>query len=166
MANITLGGNPIETSGNLPQIGELAKDFVLVKQDLSELSLGDLKGKKVILNIYPSVDTGTCAMSTRKFNAEASKLENTQVVCISRDLPFAFKRFCGAEGIDQLITASDFKTGQFGKDYGLEMTSGALKGLHSRCIIVLDENSKVIYTEQVPEIANEPNYELAMAAIR
>lgn len=166
MANITLGGNPIETSGNLPQIGELAKDFVLVKQDLSELSLGDLKGKKVILNIYPSVDTGTCAMSTRKFNAEASKLENTQVVCVSRDLPFAFKRFCGAEGIDQLITASDFKTGQFGKDYGLEMTSGALKGLHSRCIIVLDENSKVIYTEQVPEIANEPNYELAMAAIR
>ncbi|MCB9196663.1 MAG: thiol peroxidase, partial [Flavobacteriales bacterium] len=161
-----LGGNPIETSGNLPQIGELAKDFVLVKQDLSELSLGDLKGKKVILNIYPSVDTGTCAMSTRKFNAEASKLENTQVVCVSRDLPFAFKRFCGAEGIDQLITASDFKTGQFGKDYGLEMTSGALKGLHSRCIIVLDENSKVIYTEQVPEIANEPNYELAMAAIR
>lgn len=166
MANITLGGNPIETSGNLPQIGETAKDFVLVKQDLSELSLSDLKGKKVILNIYPSVDTGTCAMSTRKFNSEASNLENTQVVCVSRDLPFAFKRFCGAEGIDQLITASDFKTGQFGKDYGLEMTSGALKGLHSRCIIVLDENSKVIYTEQVPEIANEPNYKLAMAAIR
>lgn len=166
MANITLGGNPIQTIGSLPEIGTEAKDFKLVKQDLSDLTLKDLKGKKVILNIFPSVDTGTCAMSTRKFNSEASKLDNTQVICISRDLPFAFKRFCGAEGIDQLITASDFKTGQFGKDYALEMTSGKLAGLHSRCIIVLDENSKIIYTEQVSEIGNEPNYEKAIAAVK
>lgn len=166
MAKITLGGNPIETLGELPKKGEKAKDFTLVKQDLSPLTLNDLKGKKVILNIFPSVDTGTCATSTRKFNAEASKLENTQVVCVSRDLPFAFKRFCGAEGIDQLITASDFRTGQFGKDYNLEMTSGALMGLHSRCIIVLNEEGKIIYTEQVPEIVDEPDYEKAIAAVK
>lgn len=166
MAKITLGGNPIETLGELPKTGENAKDFTLVKQDLSPLTLKDLKGKKVILNIFPSVDTGTCATSTRKFNAEASKLENTQVVCVSRDLPFAFKRFCGAEGIDQLITASDFRTGQFGKDYNLEMTSGALMGLHSRCIIVLNEEGKIIYTEQVPEIVDEPDYEKAIAAVK
>lgn len=166
MAKITLGGNPVETIGELPKTGEKAKDFTLVKQDLSPLTLNDLKGKKVILNIFPSVDTGTCATSTRKFNAEASKLENTQVVCVSRDLPFAFKRFCGAEGIDQLITASDFRTGQFGKDYNLEMTSGALMGLHSRCIIVLNEQGEIIYTEQVPEIVDEPNYEKAIAAVK
>ena len=159
MATITLGGSPIETSGDLPKIGEQAKDFNLVKEDLSTLTFGDLKGKRVVLNIFPSIDTGVCATSTRKFNAEASKLKNTQVVCVSRDLPFAFKRFCGAEGIDSLITASDFVSGQFGKDYQLEMTSGALKNLHSRAIIVLDENGKIIYTEQVPEIAQEPNYD-------
>ena len=121
MAKITLGGNPIETIGDLPRIGEQAKDFKLTKQDLSILTLADLKGKKVVLNIFPSVDTGTCAMSTRKFNAEASNYPNAQVVCVSRDLPFAFKRFCGSEGIENLITASDFNTGQFGKDYNLEI---------------------------------------------
>ncbi len=166
MAKITLGGNPIETIGDLPKTGEQAKDFNLIKQDLSTLTLADLKGKKVILNIFPSVDTGTCAMSTRMFNAEASKLENTQVVCVSRDLPFAFKRFCGAEGIDDLITASDFNSGKFGKDYNLEMISGGLKGLHSRVVIVLDEFGKIIYTEQVPEIVDEPNYQAALDAIK
>lgn len=166
MAKITLGGNPIETIGDLPKTGETVSDFSLVREDLSELKLADLKGKKAILNIFPSVDTGTCAMSTRKFNAEASELHNTVVVCISRDLPFAFKRFCGAEGIDKVMTASDFRTGQFGKEFGLEMISGGLKGLHSRCIIVLDENGKVLYTEQVPEIADEPNYEKALAAVK
>lgn len=165
MANITLGGNPIETIGNLPAVGEQAKDFTLIKEDLSPLQLSDLKGKRVILNIFPSVDTGTCATSTRKFNAEAAKLDNTQVVCVSRDLPFAFKRFCGAEGIDNLITASDFVSGQFGKDYNLAMKSGPLANLHSRAVIVLDEAGKVIYTEQVPEIANEPNYEAALAVL-
>lgn len=165
MAKITLGGNPIETMGELPKIGEQAKDFKLIKQDLSSLTLSDLKGKRVILNIFPSVDTGTCAMSTRRFNAEASKLENTQVVCVSRDLPFAFKRFCGAEGIDNLITASDFVSGQFGKDYNLEIISGPLVHLHSRVIIVLDETGKIIYTEQIPEIVDEPNYEAALASL-
>lgn len=159
MATITLGGNPIETLGTLPAVGTQAKDFNLVKEDLSMLSLADLAGKRVVLNIFPSIDTGVCATSTRKFNAEASKLQNTQVVCVSRDLPFAFKRFCGAEGIDQLITASDFVSGQFGKDYQLEMTTGPLKNLHSRVVIVLDENGKIIYTEQVPEIGQEPNYD-------
>lgn len=165
MAKITLGGNPIETIGDLPKVGEQAKEFNLVKQDLSTLTLGDLKGKRVILNIFPSVDTGTCAMSTRKFNDEASNLKNTQVVCVSRDLPFAFKRFCGAEGIDKLITASDFVAGQFGKDYNLTMKSGGLANLHSRAIIVLDETGKIIYTEQVPEIVDEPNYKAALAAL-
>ncbi len=159
MATITLGGNPIETLGTLPAVGTQAKDFNLVKEDLSMLSLADLAGKRLVLNIFPSIDTGVCATSTRKFNAEASKLKNTQVVCVSRDLPFAFKRFCGAEGIDQLITASDFVSGQFGKDYQLEMTTGPLKNLHSRVVIVLDENGKIIYTEQVPEIGQEPNYD-------
>jgi thiol peroxidase len=165
MANITLGGNPIETIGELPKVGEQAKDFKLIKADMSPLTLEDLKGKRVILNIFPSVDTGTCATSTRKFNAEASKLQNTQVVCVSRDLPFAFKRFCGAEGIDDLITASDFVSGQFGKDYSLEMKSGPLTNLHSRAVIVLDEAGKIIYTEQVPEIVDEPNYEAALAVL-
>ncbi len=159
MATITLGGNPLETIGTLPTVGTQAKDFNLVKEDLSMLSLADLAGKRVVLNIFPSIDTGVCATSTRKFNAEASKLQNTQVVCVSRDLPFAFKRFCGAEGIDNLITASDFVSGQFGKDYQLEMTTGPLKNLHSRVVIVLDENGKIIYTEQVPEIGQEPNYD-------
>jgi thioredoxin-dependent peroxiredoxin len=159
MATITLGGNPLETLGTLPAVGTQAKDFSLVKEDLSMLSLADIAGKRVVLNIFPSIDTGVCATSTRKFNAEASKLQNTQVVCVSRDLPFAFKRFCGAEGIDNLITASDFVSGQFGKDYQLEMTTGPLKNLHSRVVIVLDENGKIIYTEQVPEIGQEPNYD-------
>jgi thiol peroxidase len=165
MAKITLGGNPIETIGELPKVGEQAKDFTLIKQDLSPLSLADLKGKRVVLNIFPSVDTGTCAMSTRKFNEEAANLKNTQVVCVSRDLPFAFKRFCGAEGIDKLITASDFVSGKFGKDYNLEMKSGPLSNLHSRVVIVLDESGKIIYAEQVSEIVDEPNYEAALAVL-
>ncbi len=165
MASITLGGNPIHTIGELPKKGTKAPDFQLVKTDLGHASLADFKGSKVILNIYPSVDTGTCATSTRTFNAKASALENTKVLCISRDLPFAFKRFCGAEGLDNVICLSDFNTGKFGKDYGLEMTDGALAGLHSRVVIVLDENGIVQYTEQVAEIADEPNYELALAAL-
>ncbi|TBX70146.1 thiol peroxidase [Flavobacterium silvisoli] len=165
MATITLGGNPIHTNGELPKKGSKAPDFQLAKTDLGYTSLADFKGSKVILNIYPSVDTGTCAASTRTFNAKASALANTKVLCISRDLPFAFKRFCGAEGLDNVICLSDFNTGKFGKDYGLEMTDGALAGLHSRVVIVLDENGTVLYTEQVAEIADEPNYELALAAL-
>ena len=165
MASITLGGNPINTSGSLPNIGTNAPDFKLVKTDLSIATLADYKGGRLVLNIFPSIDTGTCATSVRTFNAKASSLENTKVLCISRDLPFAQKRFCGAEGLENVINLSDFNTGSFGKDYGLEITDSVLAGLHSRVVIVLDENGKIIYTEQVSEIANEPNYEAAITAL-
>ncbi len=165
MASITLGGNPINTNGTLPNIGTSAPDFKLVKTDLSNASLADYKGSRLVLNIFPSIDTGTCATSVRTFNAKASGLENTKVLCISRDLPFAQKRFCGAEGLENVINLSDFNTGSFGKDYGLEITDSVLTGLHSRVVIVLDENGKVIYTEQVNEIADEPNYEAALTAL-
>ena len=165
MASITLGGNPINTSGSLPNIGTNAPDFKLVKTDLSLASLADFKGSRLVLNIFPSIDTGTCATSVRTFNAKASSLENTKVLCISRDLPFAQKRFCGAEGLENVINLSDFNTGSFGKDYGLEITDSVLAGLHSRVVIVLDENGKIIYTEQVNEIADEPNYEAALSAL-
>ena len=165
MASITLGGNPIKTSGELPKVGSKAPEFQLVKNDLSITSLADFAGSNLVLNIFPSIDTGTCATSVRTFNAKASALENTKVLCISRDLPFAQKRFCGAEGLENVVNLSDFNTGNFGKDYGLEITDSVLAGLHSRVIIVIDENGIVKYTEQVPEIADEPNYELALASL-
>ena len=165
MASITLGGNPIHTSGELPKVGTKLADFKLVKNDLSIASLSDFAGTNLVLNIFPSIDTGTCATSVRSFNAKASQLENTKVLCISRDLPFAQKRFCGAEGIENVVNLSDFKDGSFGKTNGLEISDGVLAGLHSRCIIVVDANGSVLYTEQVPEIANEPNYEAALAAL-
>lgn len=165
MAKITLAGNPIHTSGSLPTVGSKASDFVLVKDDLSTATLADFKGKKVVMNIFPSLDTGTCAASVRRFNAEASKLDNTVVLCISRDLPFAQKRFCGAEGLDNVVTLSDFRSGKFSNDYGLEMVDGPLAGLSSRSVVILDESGKVSYTEQVPEIVDEPNYEKALAAL-
>ncbi|MFY8182246.1 MAG: thiol peroxidase, partial [Flavobacterium sp.] len=140
MASITLGGNAVNTSGELPKVGSKAPDFQLVKNDLSTATLADFAGSKLVLNIFPSIDTGTCATSVRTFNAKASALANTKVLCISRDLPFAQKRFCGAEGIDNVENLSDFKTGSFGKDYGLEITDSVLAGLHSRVIVVLDEN--------------------------
>lgn len=165
MSTITLGGNAIHTNGELPHKGETAKEFALSKADLSTASLSDYKGKNVILNIFPSIDTPTCATSVRVFNQKASSLENTTVLCISRDLPFAQKRFCGAEGLENVECLSDFKDGQFGKDYGLEITDGKLAGLHSRAVIVIDSEGKVAYSEQVPEIADEPNYEAALAAL-
>ncbi len=165
MANITLGGNPTHTSGELPENGTQAPDFTLSRTDLQESTLEDFKGKKVVMNIFPSVDTGVCAASVRKFNEEASDLENTVVLCISRDLPFAQARFCGAEGLEQVQVLSDFKDGKFGKDYGLLIADGAFAGLHSRVVIVLDDNHKVIYSEQVPEIGQEPNYEAALRAL-
>jgi len=165
MATVTLGGNPIHTNGELPKTGSKAPDFKLVNTDLSIASLADFAGSKVVLNIFPSIDTGTCATSVRTFNAKASTLANTKVLCISRDLPFAQKRFCGAEGLENVINLSDFNTGSFGKDYGLEITDSVLAGLHSRVVIILDENGVVKYTEQVPEIADEPNYESAIAAL-
>ncbi len=165
MATITLGGNAISTNGNLPQVGTKAPNFLLVKNDLSTTTLSDYAGTKLVLNIFPSVDTGTCAASVRKFNEHASSLTNTKVLCISRDLPFAQKRFCGAEGLENVENLSDFKDGSFGNDYGLTITDSVFEGLHSRAVVVLDENGIVKYTEQVPEIANEPNYEAALSSI-
>jgi thiol peroxidase len=165
MAQITLKGNLFTTSGDLPAKGSQAKDFKLIRQDLSVATLADYKGKKLILNIFPSLDTGTCAASVRNFNKEVASLENVAVLCISRDLPFAQARFCGAEGIKNVETLSDFATGTFGKDYGLEITNGPLANLHSRVVIILDENQKVIYSQQVPEIVNEPDYTTALASL-
>ncbi|MDO8899429.1 MAG: thiol peroxidase [Bacteroidales bacterium] len=165
MATITLKGNPFQTAGNLPEKGSKAPEFNLVKSDLSQLTLDALKGKKVVLNIFPSLDTDICASSVRKFNAEAGKLNNTVVVCISKDLPFAHKRFCSTEGLDQVITASDFREGSFGTSYGVTILDGPFSGFHSRAVVVLDEEGTVLYTEQVPEIAQEPDYEAALASI-
>ncbi len=165
MASITLGGNPVHTSGELPAVGTQLADFKLVQNDLSVASLSTFAGKKLVLNIFPSVDTGTCAASVRKFNQSASGLENTTVLCISRDLPFAQKRFCGAEGLENVVNLSDFQEGDFGKANGLEIVDGPLKGLHSRAIIVVNADGKIVHTEQVAEIANEPNYEAALAAL-
>lgn len=165
MASITLKGNPINTSGTLPKVGEKAADFSLVKSDLSTASLADFKGSKLVLNIFPSLDTGTCAASVRRFNKEAGELENTKVLCISRDLPFAQARFCGAEGLNNVVTLSDFATGAFGKNYGLEIVDGPLANLHSRAVVVLDENGVVTYTQQVPEIVDEPDYDSVLAAL-
>ena len=165
MATITLGGNPINTNGTLPQIGSKAIDFKLIKTDLSNATLADFSGSKLVLNIFPSIDTGTCATSVRTFNEKASAMNNTKVLCISRDLPFAQKRFCATEGLDNVINLSDFNTGSFGKNYGLEINEGVLAGLHSRVIIVIDENGVITHTEQVGEIADEPNYDAALAAL-
>ena len=165
MASITLGGNPIHTSGELPKVGSKLADFKLVQNDLSVADLSTFAGKKLVLNIFPSIDTGTCATSVRKFNESASNLANTTVLCISRDLPFAQKRFCGAEGLQNVVNLSDFQEGAFGKNNGLNIVDGPLAGLHSRVIIVVDENGVVTHTEQVGEIANEPNYEAALAAL-
>ncbi|MFT4645137.1 MAG: thiol peroxidase [Planctomycetota bacterium] len=165
MAQITLKGNPINTIGELPKIGEKAKDFALVQNNLSSVSLKDFEGQRLVLNIFPSIDTGTCASSVRAFNKQAADLKNTKVLCISRDLPFAQARFCGAEGIENAITVSDFVSGQFGKDYNLTIENGPLANLHARCVIVLDEKHNVVYTEQVGDIVDEPNYEAALAVL-
>lgn len=166
MANITLGGHPIITSGELPSIGTKVPDFKLVAIDLSTKTLSDFTGTKLVLNIFPSVDTGVCSASVRAFNASASKIENTKVLCISRDLPFRQDQFCAAEGLENVIMLSDFKTGAFGKDYGLLMTNGAFDGLLSRCVIILDKDGRVTYTEQVPEIGQEPDYDAAFRSIQ
>jgi thiol peroxidase len=165
MAEIKLKGNPIHTSGKLPETGSSAKDFVLTKTDLSQTSLSDYKGSRVVLNIFPSIDTGTCAASVRQFNKLTAQLPNTKVLCISRDLPFAQARFCGAEGIENVETLSDFNTGKFGKDYGLQIIDGPLEGLLSRSVVVIDESGKVIYTQQVEETTEEPDYESVLNAI-
>jgi len=165
MAEITLGGNPVHTNGEIPQSGDQLKDFELITNDLSRTNLADFAGSRLVLNIFPSVGTGICAASVRKFNELAGSLENTKVLCISRDLPFAQTSFCAAEGLDNVTTLSDFDTAQFSKDYGLYAIDGKFKGLSARVVIVADENNKVLYSEQVPEIGQEPNYDVALAAL-
>ena len=165
MAQIKLKGSPINTIGNLPELNEEAPDFTLTKSDLSETNLSNYKGKKIILNLFPSIDTGICALSVRKFNEEASLLSNTVILCISADLPFAHSRFCGAEGIENVITLSVFRNQDFAINYGVLITDGPLKGLLSRAVVVINEKGKIIYTEQVPEIGQEPDYESAIKAL-
>ncbi len=165
MAKITLKGNEINTSGNLPEVGSEAKNFELVANDLSVKTLADYKNERLVLNIFPSLDTPTCAASVRKFNEVASSLENTKVLCISKDLPFAQARFCGAEGLNNVETLSDFR-GSFADDYGLKIIDGPLAGLCSRAVIIIDKNAKIIYTQQVPEIVDEPNYDEVLNALK
>lgn len=164
MAKITLKGNPINTAGTVPQRGSLAPGFRLVKTDLGETTLDAYQGKRKVLNIFPSVDTPTCALSVRQFNQRAASLNNTVVLNISADLPFAQKRFCGVEGIQNAEALSSFRSA-FAKEWGLEIIDGPLKGLCSRCVVVLDEKNKVLYSEQVAEIASEPNYDAAIESL-
>ena len=165
MAQITFKGNPIHSAGNLPKAGERAPDFSLTKDDLSDTSLKDYKGKRIVLNIFPSIDTPVCASSVRKFNEQASRLKNTAVLCISKDLPFAQKRFCASEGLSNVINASEYKNNTFSDAYKVKITDGPLAGLFSRAVVVIDEQGKVLYTEQVPEIAQEPDYAKALASL-
>jgi len=165
MAKITLKGNAIETVGSLPAVGSTAPGFTLVKTDLSEASLMDYRGKKVVLNIFPSIDTGVCAASVRRFNTDAGEQKQTVVLCVSADLPFAHNRFCEADGLKNVIPASVFRAPEFGKNYGQTIATGPLAGLLARAVVVIDEEGKVKYTEQVPEITQEPNYEAALKAV-
>ena len=164
MAQITLKGNPINTAGNLPAVGTKIKDFELAGADLSDKTLADFPGK-LILNIFPSLDTSTCAFSVRAFNKVASERDDYTVLCISRDLPMAQARFCGAEGLDKVVTLSDFRNQSFGKDYELEIVDSPMKGLLSRCVIVVNEDREVVYTQQVQEVTVEPNYDEVIAAL-
>jgi thiol peroxidase len=162
MAKITLKSKPINTIGNLPETGSQAPDFKLTKTDLSDISIKDHSGKRIILNIFPSLDTEVCANSVRHFNVAAEKLNNTVVLCVSRDLPFAHKRFCTTEGLENVISASEMRDTRFGEDYGVRIIDGPLAGLFARAIVIIDETGKIIYTEQVPEITQEPDYKTAL----
>lgn len=165
MSKVTFKGNPLETSGELPAVGSKAPDFLLTTGDLQDVSLGKYAGKRKILNIVPSLDTGVCAASAKTFDARAPKLNNTVILTVSNDLPFAQARFCSAEGIENVQTLSQLRNRDFGRDYGVEMVSGPLAGLLARAVVVLDENNSVLYTELVPEIAQEPDYDSAVAAL-
>ena len=166
MSQVTLGGNPIDVAGTFPTAGQKAAAFSLVGKDLKPVSLADFAGKRKVLNIVPSLDTPTCATSTRKFNEAAASLNNTVVVVVSGDLPFAAKRFCTTEGIANVVTASTFRGHEFAQAYGVDVTSGPLTGLTARAVVVLDENNKVLHSELVPEIKQEPNYDAALAALK
>jgi thiol peroxidase len=165
MAKITFKGNPVKISGNLPAKGTQAPDFTLVKSDLSTLSLVEFRGKKVVMNIFPSIETSVCSTSVRKFNQMAAGMKNSVVLAISKDLPLAHKRFCTTEGIDNLVTLSGFRDSSFGKEYGVDTLEGPFTGLYARSVIILDEKGKVIYTQLVPETTEEPDYESAIAAL-
>lgn len=162
---ITLHGNPVSLTGVFPAAGQQAKDFSLVNKDLADVNLASFGAKRKILNIFPSVDTSTCATSVRKFNEQASALNNTVVLCISADLPFAQGRFCGAEGLDNVVMLSTMRGAQFMTDYGVAFASGPLVGVSARAIVVLDEQNKVLHSELVAEVANEPNYTAALAVL-
>jgi len=164
MAEITLGGNPVHTSGDLPAVGSTAPAYSLVGADLSEFDAGEFAGKNVILNIFPSIDTPTCATSVRQFNERAAGMDETVVVCVSADLPFAMGRFCGAEGIENVKVGSTFRS-DFGSAYGVNLTDGKLAGVLARAVVVVGPDGTVKYTELVPEIAQEPDYDAALAAL-
>ncbi|KIQ00755.1 MULTISPECIES: thiol peroxidase [Pseudomonas] len=166
MAQVTLRGNPVQVEGQLPQVGQQAPAFNLVGAGLADVSLSSLAGKRKVLNIFPSVDTPTCATSVRKFNSEASQLANTAVLCVSADLPFAQARFCGAEGLENVINLSTMRGAEFLKDYGVALSSGPLAGVAARAVVVLDENDKVLHSELVAEIGSEPDYEAALAVLK
>lgn len=166
MAEITFKGTPIHTVGSLPANGTTAPDFTLTKTDMSDVSLADFAGKKKILNIVPSLDTGVCAASARRFDTEVAQLDGTVCLNISADLPFAAKRFCQAEGVDNVITLSEMRDRAFGRDYGCEITDGPMAGILSRAVLVLDADNRIVYQEQVPEIAQEPDYDQALEAVR
>jgi thioredoxin-dependent peroxiredoxin len=165
MALTKLGPNEAHTIGELPAIGSLAPNFKLTSTDIKDVAFQDFSGKNVVLNIFPSVDTGVCSTSVREFNKRVTAFDNTVVLCISKDLPFAQKRFCGAEGIDRAILLSDFRNRGFGKSYGVELLDGGFAGLFARAVVVIDPSGKVKYTELVPQIGQEPNYEAALKAI-
>jgi thiol peroxidase len=164
MSKITLKGNPVTTVGELPAVGSAAPDFRLVKTDLSEVTLADFAGKTLVLNIFPSIDTPVCAASVRHFNAALDRLNNVAVLCISADLPFAHARFCGAEGLEKVLSVSDLRDKSFGERYGVKIADSVLAGLLSRAVVVVDGKGKVTYSQQVPEIAQEPDYDAALAA--
>ena len=166
MAQVTLRGNPVQVEGELPQTGSKAPDFTLTAGDLSEVTLATFAGKRKVLNIFPSVDTPTCATSVRTFNARANNVSNTVVLCISSDLPFAQKRFCGTEGLDNVQSLSDFRNADFAVDYGVSIADGPLRALTARAVVVLDENDNVLHSELVPEIGQEPNYDAALAVLK
>ena len=166
MANVTLGGNPIKVAGNFPGKGDIAPDFTLTSKDLKDVSLKDFAGKRKVLNIVPSLDTPVCAKSTRIFNERAADAANTAVLVISADLPFAMNRFCGAEGINNVMALSTIRNRDFHSKYGVDITDGPLKGLTARAVVVLDENNRVLHAQLVPEIKNEPDYDAALAALK
>jgi len=166
MAQLKLHGNPINTNAQLPALGSAAQDFALTGADLQDHTLKEYMSKKALLNIFPSIDTGVCAMSVRRFNAEAANMPGINVLCISRDLPFALSRFCGAEGIDKVQTLSELRNHEFGKNYGLEIIDGPMAGLLARAVVIIDENGLVTYTQLVDDIVHEPDYEAALKALK